>query len=122
MSAYHLRDIAQDVGKSLRIVLLINIFQIILLFSQTLGIAYIVDVEAESLRKVIETEKAKSVSRQLARPLIIFMVTDQHCTVHPHRNQRCLCPMDIADDRPLIDYFNINEPLCQEKIVFFSLW
>ena len=61
MRADNLRDIVENVRQTLRIVLLVDICDIILLRTLTLGIAHIVDVKAKGFGEVV-----KAIQFQLA--------------------------------------------------------
>jgi hypothetical protein len=55
MGAYHICNVTEYLGKTVGVVLFIYIFQVVLLLSLALGIAHIVNIEAQGLGKVVET-------------------------------------------------------------------
>ena len=54
MRADHLRHAHEDLRQSLRVVLRVNIFDVVLLLALRFRIANIVDIEAQRLRQIIE--------------------------------------------------------------------
>ena len=101
LSAYHFRYLKHNLGQTLRVVLGINIFYIILLFPRCLSITNIIDIKAKGFGQVVKPVNFQLIFQSDLTPLIIIFYIKKLrysslCPVHPEKKQQ----------------LTTNEPLC----------
>ena len=101
LSAYHFRYLKHNLGQTLRVILGINIFYIILLFSRCLSITNIIDIKAKGFGQVVKPVNFQLIFQSDLTPLIIIFYIKKLrysslCPVHPEKKQQ----------------LTTNEPLC----------
>ena len=64
----HLGEVGKDIRQTLRVILLVDIRNIVLLLACSLGIAYVVDIKTEGFGQVVKAIKTKLLLRHLIHP------------------------------------------------------